>query len=235
MSIRSAARKAPEAPATQPEATEDARVAMDNMYRFTRHVYDATRKYYLLGRDHLIDNLNAKPGEIVCEAGCGTARNLFKMAKHYPKAKFCGFDASDEMLKTARKSMEGQSFPNLIGLKQGYAQSYDPIQMFGLSSAPDKIVFSYALSIIPPWKESVDHTLALLKSGGEMHIVDFGGQEELPSAFRSFLFWWLDKFHVYFKPEIPAYLRQLENEGKGTLTLKSLYKGYAWYAVFKKA
>ncbi len=31
---------------------------MDGVYRYQRHVYDLTRKYYLLGRDRLIDGLD---------------------------------------------------------------------------------------------------------------------------------------------------------------------------------
>ena len=53
---------------------QDARPAMDRMYRWTRHVYDASRKYYLLGRDHLIQKLKPAKTDLVCEVGCGTAR-----------------------------------------------------------------------------------------------------------------------------------------------------------------
>lgn len=204
---------------------------MDNMYRWTRHIYDLTRKYYLLGRDHLIQNLDAKDGENVCEVGCGTARNLIKIAKRYPGAHFYGLDASDEMLKTARKNVEHAE--ETIVLKQSFSQNFQPGTLFNLEKPLDKIVFSYALSIIPPWEESVDHALELLPEGGEIHIVDFGGQEDLPKWFRGFLFWWLDKFHVYHKPEILEYLKQLEADGKGTLEVTHLYKRYAYRAVFK--
>ena len=47
-------------------------VLMDKVYRRQRHFYDLTRKYYLLGRDRLVRQLNAKPGERVIEIGCGT-------------------------------------------------------------------------------------------------------------------------------------------------------------------
>lgn len=208
---------------------------MDRMYRLTRHVYDASRKYYLLGRDHLIQHIKPKKGETVCEIGCGTARNLRKMAKRYPGIVFYGIDASDEMLKTAVKSMQNYGVTDKVNLAQGYAQNFDPVKLFNIKKPFEKIFFSYALSIIPPWRESIDHALKLLPSGGEMHIVDFGGQEGLPKPFRSFLFWWLDKFHVYHKPEIADYLRRLEFEKAGTLEFTPLYKGYAWYAVFKKA
>ena len=207
---------------------------MDKMYRWTRYVYDASRKYYLLGRDYLIDNLGAKDGETICEVGCGTARNLIKIYRKYPKTRLFGIDASDEMLKTASDNLKRDKLLEKITVKQGFSQSFDPNSLFNLEKPLDKIVLSYALSIIPPWQESVDHALELIRPGGEIHIVDFGGQDELPPYFRKFLFWWLDKFHVYHKPEILEYLKRLEYEKKGELQYKSLYKGYAYHAVFKK-
>lgn len=207
--------------------------AMDNMYRWTRHIYDATRKYYLLGRDHLIANINPRKGEIIIEVGCGTARNLRKMAARYPAVHLCGLDASDEMLKTARRILNARGFPH-IKLAQGFSQSFDPQKLFGLDKSIDKIVFSYALSIIPPWRDSIDHALTVVKPGGEIHIVDFGGQEDMPPRFRKFLFWWLDKFHVRHRPEVLEYLKRLEFEKAGSLKIERLYHGYAYYAVFRK-
>jgi S-adenosylmethionine-diacylgycerolhomoserine-N-methlytransferase len=54
---------------------------MDEMYRWTRYVYDFTRKYYLLGRDRLLRDMELKPGDRVLEIGCGTARNLIRLAR----------------------------------------------------------------------------------------------------------------------------------------------------------
>ena len=75
---------------------------MDDMYRMQRHIYDLTRRYYLFGRDRLIEDLGALPGETVCEVGCGTGRNLVLLARRYPETRFMGLDASEEMLKSAR-------------------------------------------------------------------------------------------------------------------------------------
>ena len=213
---------------------EQTKQNMDKMYRWTRHIYDASRKYYLLGRDVLIDRLCPAAGESVCEVGCGTARNLIRMKQKYPQASFYGLDASDEMLKTAQGNISRAGHCCSITLKQGFSQTFDPKILFGLERPLDKIVFSYALSIIPPWKESIDHALELLPAGGQIHIVDFGGQEELPPWFRKFLFWWLRLFHVYHKPEILDYLKQMECDKKGTLRVESLFRGYAYRAVFAK-
>lgn len=214
--------------------SQNAREHMNAMYKWTRHVYDASRKYYLLGRDHLIEHIKPNRNNIVCEVGCGTARNLIKLQKRYPETVFVGLDASDEMLKTAQTNVRKSDLDEQLIIKQSFAQTFDQNTLFNLNKPIDRFVFSYALSIIPPWRESIDHALKLLPEGGEMHIVDFGEMKDQPEWFRKFIFWWLDKFHVYSKPEILEYLKRLEFEKSGTLEVTHLYKGYAYYAVFKK-
>ena len=82
---------------------------MDKVYRRQRHFYDLTRKYYLLVRDHLVRQLDARPGERVIEIGCGTARNLIRIAETYPGTKLFGLDASAEMLRTAASWIKRRS------------------------------------------------------------------------------------------------------------------------------
>ena len=207
---------------------------MDRMYRWTRHVYNLSRKFYLLGRDRLIQTLNPKNGQHVCEVGCGTARNLIKMATRYKDVHFYGLDASDEMLKTAQCALQKAGLSDHIQIHQGLAESFDPQEMFNLSASLDKIVFSYSLSMIPPWKDALNHALTLLPVGGELAIVDFGDMKEQPQWFQKLIYWWLDLFHVYHKPEILDYLQDLVTQGQGTLSVNHLYNGYAYLAVFRK-
>ena len=61
---------------------------MDDVYKNQRYVYDFTRKFYLLGRDHLIEQLNAGPDDNILEVGCGTGRNLLKASKLFPGTQF---------------------------------------------------------------------------------------------------------------------------------------------------
>lgn len=208
---------------------------MDAMYRWTRHIYDASRKYYLLGRDRLIARLKLTSDDQLCEVGCGTARNLRKIARKYPFATLYGIDASDEMLKTARETMKRYGVDAQVNLAQGFAQSFSAKEQFGLDKPFNKFVFSYALSIIPPWKESIDHVIEILPEGGELHIVDFGSCSGQPAWFRKFIFWWLQLFHVYYKPEIEAYLKDLQDKGLGNLSFEYLHGGYCYIAKFTKA
>lgn len=213
---------------------KDAHPAMDRMYRWTRHVYDASRKYYLLGRDALIGEIAAQPGEVVCEAGCGTARNLILMARRYPEARFVGFDASAEMLKTATVSVEKAGLGGKIPLKVALAQDFSP-ELFGLTDKFDRIFFSYALSIMDDWQAAVDHALTVLKPGGTLHVVDFGDQKGLPRWFKWLLGKWLHQFHVRFRPEVKAYFDSLAAAGRGTLSYRAVSRGYAYLLAFKAA
>ena len=89
---------------------------MDRVYRHQRYIYDATRKYYLLGRDPMIAGLNPPPGASVLEIGCGTGRNLVKAARRYPRASFYGIDISREMLETAGRSIAGAGLTDRVRL-----------------------------------------------------------------------------------------------------------------------
>ncbi len=67
---------------------------MDRVYRHQRHFYDATRKYYLLGRDPMIAGLNPPEQGSILEIGCGTGRNLVLAGEAYPKTSLYGIDIS---------------------------------------------------------------------------------------------------------------------------------------------
>ena len=85
--------------------TASAAEKMDVIYRRQRFIYDATRRYYLFGRDRLIEDLEPPANGTVLEIGCGTARNLIRAARLYPEARFYGLDVSEAMLRSARASV----------------------------------------------------------------------------------------------------------------------------------
>src|SRR5262245_28937645 len=97
---------------------------MDRVYRHQRHIYDATRKYFLLGRDHLIACLDPPAAGQVLELGCGTGRNLIAAARRYPQARFHGIDISREMLATARKNVAAAGLHDRIVLARGDATRF---------------------------------------------------------------------------------------------------------------
>lgn len=209
--------------------------AMDQMYRLTRHVYDLTRKYYLLGRDQLLDQMVLQPGDRVLEIGCGTARNLIGLAQRHPDAHLYGLDASRQMLDTAEAKIARAGLSGKIILQPELAENLHYEKTFGLSEPFDALFYSYSLSIIPTWPEALEAGLANLKPGRTLSIVDFWDQGDLPAWFGKMLQGWLRKFHVAHRPELLTQLRAWEEKGLGKLTVQSVAKRYAYIASFTKA
>ena len=206
---------------------------MDAIYRRQRHVYDLTRKYYLLGRDRMIAELDAGEGTRVLEAACGTGRNLIVAARRYPKARFYGFDISSEMLKQAHGNVERAGLCDRIVLRQGDATDFDPQVLFGVADF-DRIFLSYAVSMIPPWRAAIAEAARHLSPGGALHVVDFGRQEKLPGWFRAGLFAWLRAFHVEPRGDLEAAMRDAAKEAEASLKFDSLVRDYARYGVIRR-
>ncbi|UDL89681.1 methyltransferase domain-containing protein [Mesorhizobium sp. PAMC28654] len=203
---------------------------MDGVYRWQRHIYDLTRKYYLLGRDRLIEGLDVPAGGTVLELGCGTGRNIILAARRYPEARFFGLDISSEMLETASAAIARQGLSAHVKLAKGDATDFDARALFGLASF-DRIFVSYSLSMIPGWEKTVSTALDALSPEGSLHIVDFGQQEGLPRWSRSLLRGWLRKFHVEPRANLREVLDSQSQRSGATFRFRTLYRGYAWLAV----
>ncbi|MBW9055433.1 class I SAM-dependent methyltransferase [Rhizobium mesosinicum] len=199
---------------------------MDGMYRYQRHFYDLTRKYYLLGRDRTIRNLDIPQGGTLLEVGCGTGRNMALAHKHFPTARLYGLDISQEMLISARKTFATKA--TIPDFRVADATAYTPRE-FGITGF-DRILISYALSMIPDWERAVDASIAALNPGGELHIVDFGQQEGLPTWFRNLLQAWLAKFHVTPRANLREILEAQAAENNARLSFETIGGGYAWRA-----
>ncbi len=207
---------------------------MDGIYRYQRHIYDASRKFYLLGRDAMVEGLQPPAGGSVLEAGCGTGRNLIMAAKRYRDAQFYGFDISQMMLETAQANVDGAGLSKRVVLAQGDASAFSGEAMFGVA-AFDRVYISYAVSMIPPWQAAIAQAFAAVRPGGSLHIVDFGQQAELPGWFKAGLHGWLAKFTVTPRAELEAELTALAARTGARLEFKRLYRDYAQLAVVTKA
>ncbi|SFG04292.1 S-adenosylmethionine-diacylgycerolhomoserine-N-methlytransferase [Novosphingobium sp. CF614] len=176
---------------------------MDQVYRGQRHIYDLTRKYYLFGRDRLIRELDGRPGMAALELGCGTGRNLRLISSSWPGMHCFGLDISSEMLKNARKRLGTTGT-----LALGDATSFDAPALFGRAGF-DRVVLSYALSMIPDWQAALTRAGAALAPGGSLHVVDFGDCDGLPAPLRRLLDAWLARFHVSPRRDLPEVAERL--------------------------
>ncbi len=211
----------------------DAAQLMDRMYRRQRHIYDLSRKFYLLGRDETVRGLYAGPGASVLEIGCGTGRNLIKIARTYPGARLSGLDVSREMLASAAGSIARAGLSARVALRHGDATSFDPETLFGHARF-DRVMISYALSMIPPWRSALAQALDILAPGGSLHVIDFGPGAGLPGPFRIGLRRWLAAFEVVPRDDLGEVLGALAAERGMTCTIESRFRGYAILAVARR-
>lgn len=214
-------------------AFSDAQSRMDRMYRHQRRIYDITRRYYLLGRNHLFDDLRPPAGGTILEVGCGTAYNLLGAANRYPNCRLYGFDISTEMLASARKSVERHSLGSSVSLAIGDATDFDAQTVFGVKTF-DRIFTSYTLSMIPGWPVVLEQMARRLAPGGKIHVVDFGDCAGLPGTAKSVLYGWLDKFGVEPRQHLHGAMRKIAHDHGLTLAFVPLYRGYAQYGVLTK-
>jgi S-adenosylmethionine-diacylgycerolhomoserine-N-methlytransferase len=177
-------------------APHDHRAFLNRYYRLTRHVYDATRKFYLFGRDAAIRAILDGRWERLVEIGPGTGRNLRRLHAARPTARFGGVEASDEMLRHAQARMPWAS------LVHGFAEDADYAGLLG--GQPDVVLFSYCLSMVQDPQRALDNARRSVAPGGRVVVVDFGDLLGLPALPRVVLRRWLALFHV--QPLDPALL-----------------------------
>ena len=110
-------------------------------YRHVKHVYDASRKYFLFGRDRLIEELLAEPWTSLVEVGPGTGRNLRKLQAARPGR---ALRRGGGLRRDAR---DGPPAVPRGGARHGFAEDRG-LRRPSSASAPERILFSYCLSMV---------------------------------------------------------------------------------------
>lgn len=180
----------------------DHRDFLNRYYRWSKPIYDLTRKYYLLGRDTVLDQLVAERWIGLVEIGPGTGRNLLKLQARRPDARLGGVEACDEMLEMASSRLPDARFV------QGFAEATDYADL--LDVPVDRVLFSYSLSMIQDRGAALDRALRELAPGGEVVVVDFADLGGLPGPLGRALQAWLKAFHVEPLDEAPLRARGAE-------------------------
>lgn len=217
------------------DARSDHALLMDRIYRYQRRfgIYDATRKYYLLGRDPMIAGLNPPAGGTVLEIGCGTGRNLVQAARRYEGVEFHGIDISQEMLAAAGNAVSAAGLRGRVRLACADAASFDPQTVFARDDY-DRVFISYAVSMIPQWKSVVVQAARRLAPGGELHIADFGDMAGLPSWARTAMSAWLRWHHVTPRHDLFEVAASVAAQLGGTSEEKRLQRGFSAISILRR-
>ncbi len=159
---------------------------LDRFYGWSGPIYDLTRRYYLLGREPALERLLAQPWTRLVEIGPGTGRNLEKLHDKRPHAALGGVEPSRQMLRRVRRRCPYAT------VMEGFAEDADYRSLVG--GPPERIFFSYSLSMVQDPRKALDHAFELLAPEGKVVVADFGDLADVPG--RGMLERWLDAFHV---------------------------------------
>jgi len=171
-----------------PLAQTAQRAFLNRYYGLSRHFYDATRRYFLFGRDRLLAELAGERWQRLVEIGPGTGRNLGRLHRARPQARLGGVDASDAMIAHARRRHPYAT------LAHGFAEDADLAAPCG--GPPERVLASYCLSMVGEPFAAIEHARDQLAPGGEVAIVDFADLGGLPPPLAAGLRRYLGAFHV---------------------------------------
>lgn len=180
--------------------------ALERFYRVHARLYDWTRPFLLFGRGTAAAALEAGPGMLVLDVGCGTGANFRRLLG--TGASVVGIESSPSMRarSAARIARLAASRIRLDARPYGTHADY--------AGAVDRILFSYSLSMIPPFRDVLDRARQDLRPGGRIVVVDFLDASG-PMAFG------LTASHVFLGPDrrtalertFPAHRTKVKNLG----------------------
>jgi S-adenosylmethionine-diacylgycerolhomoserine-N-methlytransferase len=142
-----------------PEADRFGLAALDRFYRWQAPFYDWTRPFFLFGRGRMVDGLDVGPGHVVLDVGCGTGWSFPRLLRR--SARVVGIEVSEPMRRRAMALGGASLDPRPYGTHDAYR------------AQADRVLFSYSLSMIPPYAEAIESARADLRRGGRIGVVDF--------------------------------------------------------------
>ncbi len=167
--------------------------------------YDRFREQLLQGRAELLGQLEFPAGARVVELGAGTGRNVDYYADRLASlSEVLLVDLCPALLAQAR--VRTRRWPR-VRVIEADAAKYTP------TGAIDCVYLSYALTMMPEWRNVLDNALAMLRTGGTLGVVDFYVAAAAPPAdqrrhswwTRHFWPWWFRHDGVRLSPEhLPA-------------------------------
>ena len=162
---------------------------LEAFYRPQAAHYGRFRERLLAGRAELIDALDIRAGQQVLELGAGTGRNAEFFAATIPSlARLTLVDLCPALLEQARA--RAARWPNCEVIEADATHF--------VTSGVDRLLLSYALSMMPAADAVLSRACAMLAPGGLLGVVDFYVSDARPpvglarhgALTRHFWPWW---------------------------------------------
>ena len=130
-----------------------------------------------------VRQISPEPRDVILDVGCGTGTLAVALKQACEAATVYGTDHDPDAL--TRAELKARDAGVLVHFTQGYAQS---VATMAAANRPNKVVSSLLLHQIPlaGKRETLRSAFAALRSGGELHVADYGAQKSplMKFAFR---------------------------------------------------
>jgi S-adenosylmethionine-diacylgycerolhomoserine-N-methlytransferase len=141
------------------------RQQLDAFYAPQARHYDRFRERLLHGREALVADIDLPPAATIVDLGGGTGRMIEFFAARIDRiARYTVVDLCAPLLDQARQ--RSRSRPQMT-VVHADAAHWQP------ERAVDVVVLSYALSMMPTWRDVIERARGMLRSGGILAAVDF--------------------------------------------------------------
>lgn len=167
----------------------------DPMMKYLFH--DETLKMALMNQTYI------QPGQTVLDMGCGTGTLALMIKQLQPNAKIYGLDIDPQILDMANKKV--QQTGSQIDLQQGSATCLPyPDQSF------DHVFVSLILHHLTRQdkQQALKEAFRVLRSGGELHVVDFGEPHNAMMWSISWLTRWFEEVYDHVLGLLPVYTEE---------------------------
>ena len=168
---------------------------LDNFYRPQASSYNDFRSKLLAGRFDMLKKLCIREGHSVADFGCGTGQVLDYLNPTFIHSleRVDLVDICSPLLDKAKEKEKNFMNVNVVSCS---AEEYRPDTLF------DRIYFSYSMTMMPTWFESLRNAYRLLKPSGFIGVVDFCSQPlltpvDLPTKMSFFWTKWFQHSGVH--------------------------------------
>ena len=168
-------------------------------------LYDPLQRLLGMGSLHrqLVDQACIQPDQRVLEIGCGTGNLAILIKRLHPDAEVVGIDPNPKALARAQRKAWREALS--VQLDRGFAEEL-PYPEASFDRVLSALMFHH---LGPEEKErTLDEARRVLKPGGSLHLLDFGGEQVRSDGFLTRLHHRSESLRDNFGDRIPTLMRE---------------------------
>ena len=130
----------------------------------------------------LIDQADLQPGQRILEIGCGTGNLTILVKTLHPAVDIVGLDPDPKALDRARRKADRQRVS--LQLDRGFSD-----ELHYPDESYDQVLSAFMFHHLKPdeKKQSLHEIRRVLRPGGSLHLLDFGGAHDRSDGFLAHL------------------------------------------------